>query len=99
MTNKKARGKRAKTRHKFTRKGSKPTINTILGEFHEGEKVLIKIDSSVHSGMPGSRYHGFTGIVTGMQGKIVKVGLRKGGMEKELLVNPVHLKPAEKEAV
>ncbi len=99
MTNKKAKGTRAKTRKKFSRRGSKPTINKILGEFHEGEKVLIKIDSSVHSGIPHHRYHGFTGVVSGMQGKVVKVELKKGGVDKELLISPSHLKLAEKEAV
>ncbi len=90
MTNKKAKG--------ITRKGPKATINKILQEFHEGDKILIKIDSGEQGGMPDPRYHGFTGIVTGHQGKVVKIGLKNGGLEKELLVNPIHLKQAQKEA-
>jgi large subunit ribosomal protein L21e len=92
MASKKAKGKRAKTRNKLTRKQGKLTINKILPDFETGETVQVVIDSAVHSGMPHSRFHGLTGKVTGKQGKVYSVELKKGDKDAELFVHPAHLK-------
>ena len=39
-------GKRGKTRSKFKRKGSKPTVNTLMKKLEENDTVQVVIDSS-----------------------------------------------------
>lgn len=91
MTNKKARGSRAKTRHSHRHKG-KTTVNRVLAQFSEGERVGVKINSSVHSGMPNRRrFNGLSGKVVGKRGKAVLVELMHGNLQKTLVVNPAHL--------
>ncbi|WP_423792352.1 50S ribosomal protein L21e [Methanocaldococcus indicus] len=89
-------GFRRKTRKKLSKKprerGLYP-ITRALREYKEGEYVAIKIDPSVHKGMPHPRYHGRTGVVVGKQGKAFLVKIRDGGKEKILIAFPQHLKP------
>src|SRR3989338_8232974 len=95
MANKAARGKRAKTRHKIRRKGSKVTITKLLQQIPVGSKVDIKINgSSQGQGMPFRRYHGFTGTVTGKQGTAYVIELYNGNQPVELVIGPAHLTPS-----
>ena len=91
MPNKKAKGKRANTRHKFKKKGAKLTVNKLLQEFDIGQKVALRTDASVHSGMPARRFHGRTATVKGMRGRAVLVTLKDGKTEKTLITHPAHL--------
>ena len=94
MASKKARGKRAKTRRLLKRRNiPRPTVNKMVQEFGDGQRVRIKIDPSMHSGMPDARYQGFNGIVVGKQGKMFEIKVKKGGLEKQLLIAAVHLDP------
>ncbi|HLD58721.1 MAG TPA: 50S ribosomal protein L21e [archaeon] len=93
MANKKARGKRAKTRSKLTRRYGSLTINKILPDFETGQTVQIVIDSSVHSGIPSHRFQGLTGNIFGKQGKVYKVAIKNGNQPLEIFVHPAHLKP------
>ncbi|MFA4907476.1 MAG: 50S ribosomal protein L21e [archaeon] len=93
MSCKKARGKRANTRAKFSRKGPKPTVNKLLQEIPEGKSVQIKIDSAVHAGMPFRRFHGLTGKVKGRQGSAYLVSISHYGKPKVVLVGAGHVKP------
>ncbi len=70
----------------------KTTVNEYLKEFEEGEKVLIKINSSVQEGRPHVRFHGKTVEVTGMQGDSYEVKFDDGSVEKTLYIPPIHLK-------
>lgn len=92
MANKKAKGKRAKTRSILRKKNrQKMTVNRVLAEFSIGEKVAIKAEPSVHSGLPHRRYQGKTGTVTGKRGKCFEVKTMKGNKEAILIVHPTHL--------
>ena len=92
MSNKKAKGVRAKTRDKFKRRGKRLSVNKLLREFKAGDRVQVNINSSVHSGMPFKRYQGISGVVTGMQGRSLRVALREGNAYRTLIVNAAHLK-------
>lgn len=89
MPNKKAKGKRAKTRHKLKRKGSKITVNKYMQEIPDGAKVDVHVEGSIHAGLPDKRFKGETGTVLGKQGSAFVVGLSKG---KKLIVGPAHLR-------
>jgi len=91
MVSKKAKGKRAKGRDKTKRRRPKATPNKRLRIFRKGVRVTLKIDSSVHSGMPSLRYHGMTATVMGKRGSVFMVELTDGGLSKYLLVHPAHM--------
>lgn len=105
MPNKKAKGKRAKSRHKMKKKGPKVTVNKMLQVIPMDTKVDVHIDSSVHAGLPGLRYKGKTGTVVGKQGTAFLVHLKIGKQDRILVVGPAHLRiskgiqaPVKKEA-
>lgn len=91
-----SRGPRRKTRQRFRKppreRGIQP-LGRLLHEYGAGEKVVIKIDPSVHKGMPHSRYHGRVGDVEGKRGRAYVVKLRAGDKLKTLIVRPEHVKP------
>ncbi|HZX19462.1 MAG TPA: 50S ribosomal protein L21e [archaeon] len=89
MASKKAKGKRAHTRDKFKKRGSKATVNKLLQEIPIGTKVDIKVDSSIHSGLPSRRFHGETGTVVSKQGRAFIVELQKRGTL--LVIGAAHL--------
>ncbi|MFH1391418.1 MAG: 50S ribosomal protein L21e [Candidatus Diapherotrites archaeon] len=88
MPNRKAKGKRAKTRDKFKSK-RKITVNKLLQQIPIGSKADIRIESSVHSGIPDKKFHGFTGEVVGKQGRAYLIELKRQGVK--LVVGPAHL--------
>ncbi len=95
---KKSKGSRRGTRKKLRKKPRErgmPPVNKFLQKFDIGEQVAIKIDPSIHDGMPDPKFHGRTGKVIGMQGKAYLVQVRDGGMVKTLIVAPVHLRRVE----
>ena len=67
-------------------------ITKSLQTFDEGEKAVIKIDPSIHYGMPNKRFHGLTGVVTGVQGDCYVVQVKDGNMPKTVIARPEHLK-------
>ncbi len=91
MVNKKANGKRGKTRRKLKAKRGKPTINKLLQDIKRGSRVKVVIDPSLHSGMPHKSYHGAPGVVAEKQGKLYAVDVKKGSLQKRLLVHSGHL--------
>ena len=91
MSNKKAKGKRAKTRSKARRRRAKATVNKKLRSFRKGSRVMILIDTSIHSAMPPLRYQGMTGTVQGKRGSVFTVELKEGSLSKYLIVHPAHL--------
>ena len=90
MANKKAQGKRAKTRNVVAKR--RLTVNDFMKEFENGDKVAIDIQPQVHSGLPPFRFRGKIGDIVGKQGEIYKVKIKDGNKEKILLVHPIHLK-------
>lgn len=92
MVNKKARGKRAKTRQSFKAKKQKLTINKILTKYNDNDRVQVNIDSRFHSGLPHKRFQGIVGTVIGSQGIAKKVALKRGNKSMKIIIHPVHLK-------
>jgi large subunit ribosomal protein L21e len=91
MVSKKAKGKRSNTRRKFRKRGPKASVNKLLQVFEKDQKVFIDVDSSIHSGLPGSRYQGRTGKVIGKSGEIYKVSVGEKKNVKSLLIHPAHM--------
>lgn len=74
-------------------RGAVPSLSRLMREYKEGDKVSIKINSSVHDGMPHRRYQGKTGVVLGRRGKSYTVKVKLGDKEKIIIVRPEHLTP------
>ena len=92
----KTKGSRNKTRKKLTKHiRDKETITSHLKTFEEGEKVNIKIDSSIHKGIPHPKFHGKSGTVRGKRGKSYLVEVKDLNKKKELHVYPSHLPKVE----
>ncbi|MDR2845814.1 MAG: 50S ribosomal protein L21e [Candidatus Methanoplasma sp.] len=89
-----SRGTRTKTRQLIKKKprarGLSP-ITKAFQVFEEGTKVNIIIDPSVHKGMPFSRFHGLTGVVTGIRGAAYEVTVKDGNKTKLVVARPEHL--------
>eukprot|EP00026_Physarum_polycephalum_P015787 Phypoly_transcript_16559.p2 GENE.Phypoly_transcript_16559~~Phypoly_transcript_16559.p2 ORF type:complete len:168 (+),score=24.42 Phypoly_transcript_16559:178-681(+) len=73
-------GLRRQTRHKFSqafRQHGHPNLSTYLVNYHLGDMVDIKANSSVHRGMPHRLYHGKTGKVWNITPRAVGVEVLK----------------------
>ena len=91
---KRSRGIRSKSRHILRKKPRHRGISSItrtLQQFEIGDTVNVKIDPSVHKGMPHVRFQGYTGKIQGMQGNSYLVGVRVGNKQKTLVIRPEHL--------
>ena len=89
-----SRGFRSKTRQLLKKKPRARGLSPItrgFQTFEEGEKVNIVIDPSIHKGMPHSRFHGLTGVVTGIRGTAYEVSVNVGGKTKIVGSRPEHL--------
>ncbi len=92
----KSKGIRRKSREvlkkKPREKGMQP-LGRMLYKYNGGDKVVVKIDSSIHKGMPHPRYNGKIGIVVEQRGKAYVIELRDFERTRELIVRPEHLGP------
>ncbi|MEK6826630.1 MAG: 50S ribosomal protein L21e [Nanoarchaeota archaeon] len=87
-------GPRRKTRYKFSKRRNergKISIRMYLQKFKEGDKVLMKLEPSVHEGPYFRRYHAKVGVVKRKRGSCYEVSIYDGNKEKTLVVHPVHL--------
>jgi large subunit ribosomal protein L21e len=92
----KAKGYRRKTRsilRRNPRERGKTGLSKILYEYKPGEKVLVKIDPSVHRGMPHRRYHGKIGVIVNKRGRSYVLNVTQGMATKEIIVRPEHMVP------
>ncbi len=92
----KAKGYRRKTRSLLSRKPrerGKTGLSKILQEYEPDEKVVVKIDPSVHKGMPHRRYHGRIGVIVDKRGRSYVVNVSQGKAVKEIIVRPEHITP------
>lgn len=90
----KSKGYRKKTRsllRKKPRERGKVGLSKILHEYKPGQKVVVKINSSVHKGMPHRRYHGRIGVIANKKGRAYVVGVTQGKAVKEIIARPEHL--------
>ncbi len=95
----KSKGKRSKTRTKFRkniREKGKQSIKKIIQDFEEGERAIIKVDPSVHKGIPHSKFHGRTGKIIGKQGKSYMLKVKDGNTHKKVISRPEHLEKVKK---
>ncbi len=91
-----SKGYRARTRRllkKDPRERGKIRLSKLLYEYQPGVRVVVKIDPSVHKGMPHRRYHGKVGTVIGKRGRGYIVSVTQGDAIKEVIVRPEHLEP------
>lgn len=88
-------GLRRKTRYKLKKhvenKG-KVRLSRYFQEFTVGDKVVLSAEPAVQKGMYHPRFHGKTGVITGMKGKCYEVEIKDINKVKNLIVHPVHLK-------
>jgi large subunit ribosomal protein L21e len=92
----KSKGYRSGTRRLLTkdpREHGKLRLSKLLHDYKPGTQVVIKIDSSVHKGMPHKRYHGRVGTVTNKRGRSYVIIVSQGDAMKEIIVRPEHLEP------
>ncbi|MCK5562995.1 50S ribosomal protein L21e, partial [Candidatus Bathyarchaeota archaeon] len=75
------------------REKGKTGLSKVLYEYTSGEKVVVKIDPSIHKGMPHRRYHGRVGVISKKRGRAYVVNVTQGDATKQIIVRPEHLKP------
>lgn len=92
MVNKKAKGKRSKTRSKLKKKTGRVTVNELLRPYALGSKVQVDIRPDLHGGMPPAIFQGSFGVVKEKQGSAYKVAVKKGNLAKTLIVGGIHLR-------
>ena len=92
------RGYRAKTRDVFSRpfrRHGQAPLSKLSATFHRGDFVDVKVDGSVHKGMPYKFYHGRTGKVFNVTphaiGVIVNKPVRNRIVKKKIHARPEHL--------
>lgn len=93
---KKSRGYRARTRRllrKKPRERGKIGLSKLLHEYQPGNRVVIKLNPSIHKGMPHRRYHGKVGAIVDKRGRSYVVSVTQGDATKEIIVRPEHLEP------
>ncbi|MEK6934575.1 MAG: 50S ribosomal protein L21e [Nanoarchaeota archaeon] len=85
---------RRKTRYKFSKKSGekgKVNIGKYLQSFEEGDKVLLKLDPSVHKGLYFRRHHGKVGVIKRRRGFCYETSVKENNKEKLLIIHPIHL--------
>ena len=94
----KSKGLRRRTRNilrKSPRKRGGQALGMLLHEYKPEEKIVIKINSSVHKGMPHRRYHGKIGLIKEKRGRSYIVKVTQGNKEKTVILRPEHIIPYE----
>ncbi len=91
-----SKGYRRRTRsllRKKARDKGKIGLSKILREYNLGDRVVVKLDPSVHKGMPHRRFHGRIGVVKNKRGQAYMVSVTQGKAYKDIIVRPEHLEP------
>jgi len=94
----KARGFRHRTRsllRRRVRERGKTGLSKVLREYALGDRVLVRINPSIHKGMPHRRFHGKIGVVGERRGRAYVVNVSQGDAVKEIIVRPEHLEPVK----
>lgn len=96
---KSSKGFRSRSRGTFTkdvREKGLPPITRFLQTFEVGDRVVVRLEASDPHGQPHPRYQGRTCIVLERVGRAYKLSFLDGGKPKELIANPIHLRPADR---
>ncbi len=83
-------GSRKKMRKNVRDRGF-PKVNDLLKTFEIGDLAAVKINPSIHAGMPYHRFQGYTGRITGKQGSSYILSIKVGSLEKKIVSSPAHL--------
>jgi large subunit ribosomal protein L21e len=89
-----SKGYRSGTRTLFRKKSrerGKVGLSRLLRTYNPGDKVKIRIDSSVHKGMPHRRYQGRVGIIKGRRGRSYVIEVAEGKQTRTLIARPEHI--------
>jgi len=89
-----SKGYRSKTRSLFRKKPrerGKVGLSRLLRTYKTGDRVMIRIDPSVHKGMPHRRYHGRVGIVKERRGRSYVIEVAEGSQTRAVIARPEHL--------
>lgn len=73
-------------------KGIRPP-DYLLHEYKVGDKVLVKINSAYHKGMPHRRNQGKVGTVVASRGRAFILRVREMNKLKDIIVRPEHMVP------
>ncbi|HEV2317616.1 MAG TPA: 50S ribosomal protein L21e [Thermoplasmata archaeon] len=95
---KSSKGLRSRTRGVLTkdvRERGMPPVTRYLQSFNIGDRVTVRLEAADPHGQPHPRYQGRTCTVLGKVGRAYRIEFLDGGKRKELIANPVHLRPAE----
>ena len=87
-------GGRRKTRSKYRKnkdEKGKISIRRYLQQFQSGDRVVLKLEPSVHRGMYFRRFHGKSGTVMSKRGSCYEISIKDGYKQKTVVVHPVHL--------
>jgi large subunit ribosomal protein L21e len=93
---KKSHGYKYRTRRllkKKPRERGKIGLSKLLHQYTPGDKVVIKINPTVHKGMPHRRYHGRVGTIKEKRGRSYIVSVTQGKAVKNIITRPEHLEP------
>ena len=92
----KSKGFRSGSRRLLTkepRERGKLSLSKLLYEYQPGTQVVVKIEPSVHKGMPHRRYHGKVGTIVNKRGRSYVISVSQGDAVREIIVRPEHLEP------
>jgi len=93
-----SKGYRSGTRRllkKEPREHGKTSLSKLLREYQPGNRVIVRIDSSVQKGMPHRRFHGKIGTIVAKRGRSYVVSVLQGDAVKEIITRPEHLEPCK----
>ncbi len=93
---KKSKGYRSRTRallSKKPRQRGKIGLSRLLQNYQLGSRVRVRIDPSVHKGMPHKRFHGKIGTVVEKRGRSYVVEVNFMNEKKKAITRPEHLEP------
>lgn len=79
---------------KDVRERGMPPVTRFLQKFEVGDRVVVRIEASDPHGMPHPRYQGRVCVVLQRVGRAYRIGFTDGHKPKQLIANPVHLRPA-----
>lgn len=88
-------GSRSRTRKTFRKNAKehgKISLTHYFQQLPEGQRVLLKVEPAIQTGMYHARFHGYPGVIKGKQGRCYVVQISDQGKAKNLIVHPVHLK-------
>ena len=70
----------------------KVSLTRYFQVYSTGQRVALKAEPSVQSGIYFKRFHGHVGVIGKKLGTCYEVVLKDHGKEKRLIVHPVHMK-------